>query len=163
MLRFTIGGVYVEMAHTLVSIGKWEHEFQKPYLVAGVARTTLEALYYFDCMITNDALPNWELLVDHPEVATMIHQEINDTATATKIKPDTDKQGITLTAEVMYASMFLQGIPIEAERWHINKLLMVLAVMNELQKEKKPMSQQEIFEQNARLNAERREAAKSKG
>jgi hypothetical protein len=56
--------------------------------------------------------------------------------------------------------MIQLGIPIEFQKWHFNRLMTLIQVCQSENEPPRKMSQREIMQQNAALNAARR--AKSK-
>ena len=66
------------------------------------------------------------------------------------------------TSEKIYAQMVILQIPFECQKWHINRLLTLIRVCNEMNNPKK-MSKNEILRQNKAINAARRKALNSKG
>ena len=68
-----------------------------------------------------------------------------------------------ITAELIYYWMTQLSIPIECERWHLNRLLTFIKVCNEMNKPAKKMSKRELMSRNAQLNAQRKAALGTKG
>ena len=68
-----------------------------------------------------------------------------------------------ITSELIYYWMFSYNIPIECQKWHINRLLTLIRVFNVKQAPPKKMSRREIMSRNAQLNAARRKKLNSKG
>lgn len=93
---------------------------------------------------------------------------INDPMTATtisEIRKSTSSRSYT-SSELIYYWMFSYNIPKECEKWHLNRLLTLIKIFNvEGQNGNKDnnMSQSEILEHNAKLNAEMRAKYHSKG
>ena len=58
--------------------------------------------------------------------------------------------------------MVAYNIPFSCEKWHINRLLMLIQVC-EAKNDTKKMSNREIAEQNRSINAARRKMLKTKG
>ena len=69
-----------------------------------------------------------------------------------------------ITSEVIYSWMVSLGIPFECEKWHINRL-MVLIHMCSLDQNGggKKMSRKDIYSQNRALNAARRQKLGTRG
>lgn len=86
----------------------------------------------------------------------------NDTwFTETKKKISTNREQIT--AELIYYWMISFNIPMECQKWHLNRLLTLIRVFNEKNQPKKKMSQQELYRQHAAINAANRKRFHSKG
>ena len=127
--------ITVRMEHSLISIAKWESFWQKPYLATpSVERGVFgheEELYYIKCMIIGK-VPNHIpgiLLRDHTE---KIKNYISKEHTATKIyrRGSTPPSRQIVTAEVVYYWMIKFAIPFDCQRWHFNRLLMLIDVCN---------------------------------
>lgn len=124
----------VKLEHSLISISKWESHFEKPYFPGpghpGIS-TPEEELYYVQCMIvgkTQDYIPT-ALLQSHSKT---IHEYMERPHTATKIHRINQRpvSPQTITAEIIYYWMIKFGIPFSCEKWHFNKLLMLIDVCN---------------------------------
>ena len=86
--------------------------------------------------------------------------------TATTIRKDAEKKGGTkkiITSEVIYYWMITLNIPMECQKWHVNRLLMLIEVCNAENAPKKKMSQGDLMRRNAALNKARRKRMRSKG
>lgn len=154
------------MEHSLISISKWEAKWKKPYLEKG--NKTEEEIYdYFRCMTVN---PNQ---VD-PLVYRMLTKEnlddiaayIEDPMTATTFSNNGQPSGRheIMTSEIIYYYMIAQNIPVEFEKWHINRLLVLIrvcAIKNDPHPKK--MSKAAIAKQNRSLNAARRKRLGTRG
>ena len=81
--------------------------------------------------------------------------------TETKKKVTTNREQIT--AELIYYWMISFNIPMECQKWHLNRLLTLIRVFNEKNQPKKKMSQQELYRQHAAINAANRKRFHSKG
>ena len=68
-----------------------------------------------------------------------------------------------VTSELIYYWMVALQIPFECQKWHLNRLLMLIRVCNVKNQPPKKQSQRNILKQNAALNAARRRRAHSKG
>ena len=90
---------------------------------------------------------------------------INDPMTATIVtrskKPGGKKE--VITSELLYYYMTAFNIPVEFQKWHLNRLMTLIEVCDAKQDTGKPMSKEEIANRNAALNAERRKKFGSKG
>lgn len=154
------------MEHSLISISKWEAKWKKPYLSKD-NKTTAEIYDYFRCMTVN---PNQ---VD-PRVYQMLTKQnmddianyIEDPMTATTITQYESSHGKReiITSEVIYYYMIAQNIPVEFEKWHINRLLTLIRVCS-IKNDPKPkkMSKAAIAKQNRALNAARRKRLGTRG
>ena len=132
---FNTKPVSCRMEHSLISIAKWESFWEKPYLctkgktpgISGVS----EEKHYIKCMIIGD-------VADYiPEILIQNHiKEIKEYITkpysATRVYrrgPQPPSRQI-ITTELLYYWMIRFGIPMECQRWHFNRLLMLIDVCN---------------------------------
>lgn len=154
--------LYLE--HSLISISKWESKWHKPFFDSD--KTTEETMDYIRCMILNREIDDDSIVVNllTRNDIQKINDYINDPMTATTIKDD-GKRGRTqkITSELIYCWMVQFNIPAEYEKWHINRLIMLIRVCGEENKPKKKMSKREIMAQNKALNAARKARLNSKG
>ena len=154
----------VQLEHSLISLSKWESTWQKPFL-SKEAHTLDEMLDYIRCMsITQNvtpaefsALPQYELdrifaYINDPMTATTIRNYKNTSATSRRI----------VTAELIYYWMFSYGIPIECQKWHLNRLLTLIQVF-QIENSTEKMPKSEVAKRNRSLNAARRKAHNTKG
>lgn len=95
---------------------------------------------------------------------------IGSTQTATTFsKPNTNQNentfntGKIYTAEEIYGLMFMNQIPIEFEDRNLNRLLVVLRVISNYNQPKEKMSQDDVINQNRKLNEERKRKYGTKG
>ena len=152
------------LEHSLVSLSKWESKWCKPFLDKK-DKTNEETLDYIRCMIVT---PNVDPdIVNYltAENIEEIHKYIAAPMTATTIN---DKQmgggnGEIMTAELLYYYMFAFTIPIECQKWHLNRLITLIRIFNIKNSPGKKMSKGEIMSRNAALNAKRRAQLKTKG
>ena len=69
-----------------------------------------------------------------------------------------------LTNEIIYWQMITLGIPVEFQKWHLNRLLTLIKVCSiKNNPNKKKMSRSEIIQRNRELNRARRAANHSAG
>lgn len=156
--------LYIE--HSLISISKWEAKWHIPFFDS--EKTNEQTLDYIRCMILNRELDDAAKMVcinflTADDIKT-INDYINDPMTATVITDD-GKKGRTqkVTSELIYCWMVQFNIPAEFEKWHINRLIMLIRVCGEENKPKKKMSKREIMAQNKALNAARKAKYKTRG
>lgn len=152
----------IKLEHSLVSISKWESKWKKPFLGES-KKTQSEYLDYIKCMtITQnvDALTYKALTEDNMQA---IADYMLDPMTATTVRDTKGKKNReTLTAEVIYYYMISLNIPIEFQKWHINRLMMLIKVVNAKQNPPK-VNKREAYNRRKQLNAERRQKLNSKG
>lgn len=158
----------LQLEHSLMSLSKWESKWKKPFLDEAAEKTYEETLDYIRCMtITQNVDPLSYHAIDR-EMMETISKYIGDDMTATWI---TQKQGAqrrkaseVVTSELIYYWMVAHQIPFDpCQKWHLNRLIMLIQVCNEKNQSQTPMKKSDILRQNAQLNAARRKRLKSRG
>lgn len=151
------------LEHSLVSLSKWESKWNKPFL-SSTNKTAEETLDYIRCMTVSQNIP--------PEIynlLTMDHiKQINDyidlPMTATTFSDRGPKgQREIITSEIIYFWMISYNIPMECQKWHLNRLLTLIKVCDVKNQPQKKMGRKEMLNQNAALNAARRKQYNTKG
>ena len=157
----------IVLEHSLVSLSKWESQFKKPFLNQSSPMTEEEFLAYVKCMTMTQNVE--ESVYQHltPKNVQDILAYIDDTMTATTItsadqvkKPNRE----ILTAEVLYYYMIALNIPMECQKWHLNRLIMLIqvcAIRNDPNPKK--MGKDTVLRSNAALNAKRKARLKTRG
>lgn len=153
----------LQLEHSLVSISKWESKWQKPFL-AKSEKTNEEILDYIRCMtITKNVDPEVYTRLSNENVDA-INQYIESPMTATRItdRRKTQSKHQIITSELIYYWMIGYNIPVEFQKWHLNRLLTLIRVC-EAENNPKKMSRKEILAQNAAINEARKRQTGSKG
>lgn len=160
---YSIPGQTIALEHSLVSISKWESKWHKPYL-SNDQKTVEETLDYIRMMtITKNVDPRlYYLLTD--ENMQEISDYINDPMTATWFSKTNDNRPShrIVTSELIYYWMISLNIPMECQKWHLNRLLTLIRVCNAENNPKK-MGKGAEASQRAMLNKARRRAHGSRG
>lgn len=157
-------GQTIQLEHSLVSISKWESKWHKPFL-NNENKTSEELLDYIKCMtITQNVDPNLYIAISQ-DIMKKISDYINDSMTATWFseKDDGQSNGKIVTSEIIYYWMITLNIPVEFQKWHINRLLTLIKVCSIENSPKKKMSKKEAINRNKALNKARRQAMNSRG
>ena len=162
-----INEVTLTMEHSLISISKWESKWKKSYFANEPKKTTEEVLDHLRCMtITPQNVNPLVYRGLSKENFKAIMDYIDDPMTATTIneikRPGAKKE--IVTSEIVYYWMIAQNIPIEFEKWHINRLMTLIkvcAIKNDPNPKK--MSKSAVMKQNRILNQARRARMHSKG
>ena len=149
------------LEHSLVSLSKWESKWHKPFLGKD-PKTREETIDYIRCMTVNSVDPIVYQCVSSKNIEE-INKYIEDPMTATTIKNQKKGKQEIITAEIIYYWMVALQIPFECQKWHLNKLLTLINVVNIKNKPPKKMSKKDVMSRNASLNAARRQALHTKG
>lgn len=160
---FTIKGQTLQLEHSLVSISKWESKWHKAFLSKD-KKTYAETIDYIKCMtITqNVASEVYEYIPN--SIIKEIDDYISAPMTATTFS-DNIQQGRKEipTSEVIYYWMIAQNIPMECQKWHLNRLLTLIRVCGIKNAPPKKRSKKDMINQYAALNAARRQQLNTKG
>lgn len=162
------GGTTIQLMHSLISISKWEAKWHESFLqfMEEKEKDPVKFLDYIRCMtITKNVKPD---VYDHLTTDNIesVLKYINDPMTATRItrKPGKGKSRKIVTSEQIYSWMVDAELDIEVfEKWHLNRLLVMLEVRNISASPSKKMSSKKIMKDNTALNAARRAKSHSKG
>ena len=156
---------HIVLEHSLVSLSKWESKHEKSFLRTiekGISEE--EFLDYIRCMTITQNVGEevYDRLSDKNISDILAYINAPMTATTVNSKPSPGTQKEVLTAEVIYYYMFSLNIPLECQKWHLNRLITLIEVFG-AKGDTKKMGKQEIYRQNAELNKARRKALHSKG
>lgn len=154
------------LEHSLVSISKWESRWKKAFL-SNNKKTDEEKLDYIRCMtLTQKVNPDVYYLLDK-ETVEKINKYIDDPMTATTFSDGATAQNTykkeVITSEVVYYLMFANNIPVEFQKWHLNRLLTLIKVCSIKNAPPKKMSKKDTAAYYSSLNKARRAKHHSKG
>ena len=154
---------HLQLEHSLVSLSKWESKWCKPFISKN-EKTTEELLDYIRCMTINQNVnPN---TYNHltPDLITEIVDYINAKMTATWFNNKEAKRNQeVITAEIIYYRMIAQNIPMECQKWHLNRLLTLIQVCDIKNQPPKKQGRKETLNSRAALNRARRAQHQSNG
>jgi hypothetical protein len=151
------GGVELQLEHSLISLSKWESEFEKPFLGKG-DKTPEEILGYVRCMVLTPNPPGdfLQKLSEKNLEAINAYIERKMTATWFSDQPGSPRSREVITSELVYYWMTVFNIPFECETWHLNRLFTLIRICNVKQAKPQKMSRAEIMKRNRELNAQRK-------
>lgn len=158
----TIEPTILKLEHSLLSISKWEQKFHKAFL-SDRDKTIEEMEYYVKCMTLNENVDENIYIFLSEKDYSEIEEYMNNSMSATWFwEGEGNGSSKPTPSEVLYCRMFSFGIPIECEKWHINRLIALIRTFNIEQGGEKKLSVAEIQRRNRILNEQRRKEAKMK-
>lgn len=148
--RFVKYGPYkLTLEHSLVSVSKWESRWHKAFY-SKTQKTEEETLDYIRCMTLTQNVDDTVFFALTDKNISEIKEYIEDPMTASSVK-DTSKNksssGEIITSELIYSWMINFGIPFECQKWHLNRLLMLIKILNAKNKDPKKMTHKDIYNQ----------------
>lgn len=161
----------IVLEHSLISISKWESKWHKPFISSTLddnKKDYEETLDYIRCMTLNKNVdPNIYYAITEKQVEE-INQYISDPMTATWFSQQNEHGSSTgsaqaVTSELIYSWMIALGVPFECEKWHLNRLITLIRILESQQSSGKKMSRNDIYSQNKALNKIRRAKSHSRG
>lgn len=161
---FTTKKQTLVLEHSLVSLSKWESKWHKPFLTND-EKTLEETIDYIKCMtITQNVDPTVYNFLSQFNVQE-INNYIQNPMTATTFNNDNQKGRAkeVITSELIYYWMITLNIPMECQKWHLNRLLTLVRICNVKNTPPKKMSKRDVASRYASLNAARRNKLNSKG
>lgn len=151
----------LQLEHSLVSISRWESIWHKPFLVNDPPKTQEQWRSYVMCMTMTQNV--------NPEIYNCLTQSnykdiqnyVDDSMTATWFADDKNphrgrNNGEIITSEYLYYMMIDLGVPMECQKWHLNRLMTLLRICAVKSKDGQKMSKQERMQQYSALKAARR-------
>ena len=165
----------IQLEHSLISLSKWEAQWKKAFLKEKQHLSVEETVSYLKCMCLTQSVDDdvFNTIAATPDLMQQVHDYIDDPMTATVINrpmgaPNGRPKKETVTSELIYSWMINGNIPVEFQKWHLNRLLTlieVIGVENERAQAKSPYkkSTPSQLRNRASLNAQRRAAHHSRG
>ena len=156
----------LRLEHSLVSISKWEMNWEIPYLKTMEEKniTNQQFIDYVRCMSIGQNIPDdvYDRITysQFVEISNYTKRKMTASWIAKGVSTPSRE---TVTSELIYYWMFSFGIPKECERWHLNRLLMLIDIFAVKNKSNSKMSKADIYKQNAALNAARKAKYRTKG
>lgn len=153
----------LQLEHSLVSLSKWESKWERAFL--GKEKMTDEQIIdYIRCMTITQNIDSSvydRLTVDNiKDVDSYINRKMTAT-TFHNLQEKPDRS--VVTAEIIYYWMITMGIPMECQKWHLNRLLTLIKVCALKNSPPRKMSKSTAMSRQRSLNAARRRATGSRG
>lgn len=154
----------LELEHSLVSISKWESKWHRSFFDKN-EKTYEETLHYIECMTLNENVQPEVYMCLTDKHMEQIRNYIEDPMTASKVPEDKSGKSSRelITSELIYYWMISLQIPVEFERWHINRLIMLIKICGVKNAPPKKMSKRDIYNRNAAINAANRKRFNTSG
>lgn len=152
------------LEHSLISISKWESKWKKPFLSTD-NKTYEETIDYIKCMTLNPGVGDDAYIGLTKDIFAKINAYIDDPMTASTISGRGNHRPSRqiVTSELIYYWMISLEIPFECQKWHLNRLLMLIRICEAKNNPGKKMSKKEVYQQYRALNEARKKRTGSKG
>lgn len=151
------------LEHSLISLAKWESKWHMPYFDTN--KTPAQDLDYIRCMVIGNIRNDHVFETLSLDNIIKIRGYIKDPMTATTFnkKSGGKSKKEIVTAETIYAHMFSHSVPIECQKWHLNRLLTLLRVCDLRNTPREKMTKQQTAKWNAEQNAARKAKYNTRG
>lgn len=157
----------LRLEHSLVSISKWEMKWQKSFLktLENGGLTVEQTIDYIKCMTIDrnvDPIVYYGITDEHIRA---VNDYLANPLTATHVpdRPNKKGGGDTPTSEMLYFYMVSYQIPVEFEKWPLQRLITLIKICDIKNNPPKSMSKAELAKRNTSINAARRAALNTKG
>jgi hypothetical protein len=168
-LKFTdLPDTILVLEHSLISISKWEAIWKVPWYDEHRDKTNDELYSYIQCMTIKGNATDEVVHRITAQEYKKIMKYIDDPMTASTVKKrkKNNSSNSFLTSELIYAWMVSYQIPWESQKWHINRLLMLINILDEInasQDPKNKRSEAEIIQDYAKINERNKKLFNTKG
>lgn len=157
----------LQLEHSLISLSKWESKRCKPFY-SDKGKTAEETLDYIKCMTITPNVSDEVYYCLTPENHKDIQDYIEAPMTATIVNTPSKGKGKKriITSELIYHWMIELSIPFECQKWHLNRLLMLIQVReaeNQPKTKKTRKNQMDYLSKMDAINNARRQKLGSKG
>ncbi len=162
-----VPGCVLELEHSLVSLSKWESKFRKSFLSS--ENKTLDEVYgYVEAMIISyegnlDNLMYRLSEENYTQINDYLRSEQSATTFAETTQQKTKGRSEIITSELIYYWMNCYQVPMECEKWHLNRLFALLRIHNVKSAKPKKRSKGEIAREYRDLNEQRKAQLKTTG
>lgn len=156
--------ITLQLEHSLVSLSKWESKWCKPFL-GKEEKTNEEVIDYIRCMTITQNVKSDVYLTFPSKIFDLIKEYIDAPMTATWFNelPGGKKNTEIITAEVIYYWMIAQNIPMECQKWHLNRLLTLIRVCGIKNSPPKKRDKKSMLAERKIINEQRRAKLNTKG
>ena len=154
----------LKLEHSLVSISKWESKWHKPFLTNS-EKTNSEVQDYVRCMTLNSNVDAAVYSRLTKKNLSDIYDYIKNPMTASIVPDKKNNAGgyETPTSELIYYWMIEEGIPVEFDKWHINRLITLIKMCAYKSQAPSKRNRRDVAREYAALNDARRKARHSRG
>ena len=156
----------LHLEHSLISISKWEANWNKPFL-NNQTQTIDEFRDYVKCMTLDKNVDETAYLCLSVKNIKEIQNYIDAPMTATKFFDSNKKKSVgtskRITSELIYYWMITFNIPFECEKWHLNRLMTLIKICQNENQPREKTSQKAKANNYAAINAARRKALNTHG
>lgn len=149
----------------MVSISKWEAKYHRSYIDKG-PNTEEELIDYVQFMTLTQNVDRdiyYHLSKENIEQIKEYLENPMSATTFTKDKSKGSSKKEIVTSEIIYYWMISLNIPMECQKWHLNRLLTLIRVCSIKNSPPKKMSKKSVLQRNAALNAKRKKALNTTG
>ena len=152
----------IELEHSLYALSKWEEKYEKPYL--NTEMSVEELTYYINCM-------SWHGDISEETISRFGAKELSHikdyiaaphTATVINSREKGGSKKEIITSELIYYWMIAMEIPFECDKWHLNRLLMLIKVCG-IKNNPKKMGKRDTMMSNSQLNKMRKASWGTRG
>ena len=156
--------IELRLEHSLISISKWEAKYHRSFMDDPQDKTPEEIIDYIRCMTLTQNVPYEAYYLLNDDNINEIMDYIGDPHTATTFSDYDEKTGKKeiITSELIYYWMIAGNVPVEFEKWHLNRLLVLIRIIGIKNEPDKKLSKQETMARQKSINARRREELKKK-
>ena len=151
------------LEHSLISLSKWEAKHHQMWLEKK-DKTGAELLDYIRCMTINGNVPDTTYYALSEQNFKDILEYMEDPMTASSVyEPPRKSRNEPVSSELIYYWMIQYGIPFECEKWHINRLLMLIRICSRKSASMTKADKKAMDQRRAAINAQRRARLGTKG
>lgn len=148
--------VTLQFEHSLHALSKWESKYEIPFV--NTSKTEEQIGFYIECMLLTSNPPDkwFELLTGADVIKLQQYIGARSSATTFLERGRSSDSSTIVTAELLYFYMVHFGIDFEAQYWHLNKLVTLIRVCSEMNKQPEKRSMTDIISERNALNEARK-------